>query len=391
MALDNPIEAYLRAGQAKRQNQQDMLASIQGIGQGLGQTGQALGEMGQMAQQKRQKEQWQKTINQMMQDPNMPPQIKQMMPMIGQLGQSNPAIAGEMMMSMNKGNKPGTPYTSVSGTDADTGEGLVLNKATGQVTPTGIKTKSTQGKGYGVDTAGITWESLTPQEQYVAERVYNGDTSLKDFGFRERTKFTMAANEYAKRNNLPAFQSFGGEVRGKSAQAFTSGKPAMNVLSLNTAIGHAGTAMKAYQAVGNTNQEWLNKPLNYLRTKTNDPNIIRLGVSLNALQGELATVFKGSAGTDQEIGKWMTYLSSNLTPKQAGAALPQVVELLKSRQGALGQMRSQGLSNRPGTGPLISPHAQEIINQIGGQGGQSGLSPQEQIEYDMLHKKFGGG
>ncbi len=354
MALDNPINAYLQAAQLKNQNRQNFNQNLAGFGQSLGQTGTSLGEM--ITKQK-QKQQWMKSINELMNNPNASDQVKQMAPLLGQ----RPELAGQILPGMLK--RPPSVFRPFPGQMSATGEPLVIDESTGEVKPAGIQAKSTT-RGAGADLGEISWEKATPDEQKLAIALYNGDVRPYDLGYRERSKAVALANQYADRNGKDPYRSFGGDVKAGTAKAFSTGKPGMNVLSLNTALGHANSALEAYQGVKNTDQRFLNIPLNKARSMTNDPNIVKLGVTLNALQGELATVFKGTGGTDQEIAKWQQYLSQDLTPDQAVGAVQQVNDLLNSRLSALEQMRSQGTSKRPGTGPLLSPHAKELSTKF---------------------------
>lgn len=354
--LSDPISAYLQAAQQRNQNRRESYQDLGALGQSIGQ---GVGDIGQQFKQQKQKQQWQQTISGLMQDPNMPPQMKQMLPMLAQ----RPELAGQLLPGMMKPQKQPNVFRPVGGMMSEQGNPLIINEATGEMSPANIKAKSTS-KGSASDLGTITWDSLSPEEQGVSKALYNADIRPYDLGYRERSKAVVGANIYANMNGLPPYRSFGGDVKAGTAKAFATGKPGLNVLSLNTAIGHAKSALDAYQNVKNTDTRLLNIPLNKARTMSNDPNIIKLGVTLNALQGELATVFKGTAGTDQEIGKWMQYLSQDLTPTQAVGAIQQVNELLNSRLSALDQMRSQGTSNRPATGPLLSPHAKQLSTQF---------------------------
>ncbi len=147
-------------------------------------------------------------------------------------------------------------------------------------------------------------------------------------------------------------------------QAAFGGQFGKNQLSLNTALGHVDTASKAFDAVKNTNTAFLNVPINKLKTSTNDPNIIKLGISLNALQGELANVFKGSGGTDQEIAAWSKYLNENLTPAQAIAAMQQVGDLLDSRLSGLGYQQEQVGGDIVDPRKTLSPKAKAVIQGL---------------------------
>lgn len=208
----------------------------------------------------------------------------------------------------------------------------------------------------------VSWATSTPQQQSLAQAMYEGRVRPSDIGFRDRGKVTLLANEYATQNGLPPFRSYNADVNATMAKYATSGKLGQNALSLNTALGHAASAYDSYQAIGNTNEKWLNTPINVLRKQTNDPNVVALGINLNALQGELANVFKNSGATDQEISHWQKYLNEDLTPSQFNGALAKIDDLLKSRLSAMEYQRSQAGGGNGAA--LISPHAKEISGRL---------------------------
>lgn len=235
----------------------------------------------------------------------------------------------------------------------------------------------------------VSWATASPQQQSLAQAVYEGRVRPSDVGFKDRGKITLLANEYAGQAGLPPFKGYLGDVNAGMAKYSTSGKLGQNALSLNTALGHAASAYDTYQTLGNTNQEWLNQPINKLRKITNDPNVVALGINLNALQGELGNVFKNTGATDQEIGHWKEYLNENLTPTQYVGALSKIDELLKSR---LSAMEYQRASAGGGSGAsLMSPHAQEISKRLSnpGQAAPNWTDDQEKRYQELLAKQKG--
>lgn len=228
------------------------------------------------------------------------------------------------------------------------------------------------------DLSAVSWDTLTPQEQALSKSLYEGNIRPSDIGYRERSKALMGANEYARANGLPAFQSYSGDVKAGMAKNLAYGKQGMNALSLNTAMGHVSSANDAFQAIGNTNQEWLNVPLNTLRKKTNDPNVVALNTTLTALRGELANVFKNSGGTDQEIAQWKENLNENLTPSQFNAVIPQIDDLLRSRLGALEYQQSNVMGSQPQGRSLLSPKSKSSSERLGMKKGNTPLLGQGQ-------------
>lgn len=236
----------------------------------------------------------------------------------------------------------------------------------------------------------ISWDTASDQQKALAQAVYEGRVRPADVGFRERGKITLLANEYGIQNHKAPFKSYAADVNAAMGKYSTSGKMGQNSLSLNTALGHLSSAYDSYEKIGNTNQEWLNVPINTLKKNTNDPEVVALGINLNALQGELANVFKNTGATDQEISHWQQYLNENLTPQQYIGAASKIDELLKSRLDAMEYQRSQAGGGNGA--PLISPHAKDIseklqkVQSAPAQTGDSWKSEDEQ-KYQMLTKK----
>lgn len=104
MALDNPIDAYLRASEMKQRNRQQAQQDAMGIGESLGG---GVTDIVQQIQAKKQKEQWGKTINSLLQDPNASPQMKQILPMLAQ----RPELAGQLLPGAMKAKSSGTDLT----------------------------------------------------------------------------------------------------------------------------------------------------------------------------------------------------------------------------------------------------------------------------------------
>lgn len=232
----------------------------------------------------------------------------------------------------------------------------------------------------------MSWSQASPEQQAQAKALYEGRMRPGDVGFRDRTAMTSLANQYGILNGLPPYKSYNAEINATMAKSATSGKIGQNALSLNTALGHAASAYDSYQALGNTNQEWLNVPLNELKKKTNDPNVVALGINLNALRGELSNVFKNTGGTDQEIASWREYLNENLTPSQVISAMSKVDELLRSRVDALNYQKSQA----GGDGnSLLSPHAKVISKKLSSPGAtqSGGWTPAQEARYQELLAK----
>lgn len=408
--LQFPWELFMQAQQAKNKNQQDMNANILGIGTSLGDIGknyeqqkakstvaQALEAMrtGRVPTQMEQAgggipsgpmqnfTPQQPSISTPSQPPQMPPEL------MNALMTLNPEQGTKTLYDTLE---PKTQWKTIPNMLSKSGKPLQENSRTGEVreapydvTPTGRGNAA-----FGV--GATTWDNSTPEEKQLGQALYEGRMRPSDLGYRDRSIAVKLAEQWGRRNGLPPYKSYAGNVAGKTAEAFATGKPGMNALALNTALGHVDSVYDAFQEIGNTDQAWLNQPINYLKKQTNDPNVVKLDVSLNALRGELGTVFKGSAGTDQDAKHWMDFLSDNLTPAQFNAAIPQIDELLRSRLSALEYQRSSGMGGR-GEGSLLSPKGAAISNKLGkGKGSKNNLTrPDEEAAYQAYKKAHAGG
>lgn len=208
-----------------------------------------------------------------------------------------------------------------------------------------------------------TYDTAPADDQRLARNLVDGRIRPSDIGYRDRGRIVSLASEYADKNNKD-FHSYGGDVNAGMAKNLAYGKMGQNVVSFNTALGHIGDAEKSYQAVGNTDARFLNTPINVLKKQGNDPNIIALGLNLNAVSGELATAFKGSGGTDQEIAHFSNLLTDDLTPAQAHAALQKAAELLNSRINAVQNQQTSVAGSNGGQRQLLSPHGQDVMNSF---------------------------
>lgn len=412
MSLDFPWQMFLGAQQEQNRNQQQMNQDISGIGQGLGAGWGAINQAVKAHQQKQTLQQLMAAMNTNglpQQGPPMAPmgypqpnisqippgqpmsaggnigqdvQMPQSIPTqgpgqptsgMGAPAQDNNKLIQSLMMKLDpqsaiaayykkEGQRPTSPWRVVPGMLTPDGNPLQQNEINGEVRPVNLKVTPT-GRGNSSFGNALKWNEMPPEIQNLGKEIYENHIQLGKLGYRERSQGVLAAIAYGQEHGLPPFKSYGADVAGKTAEAFATGKPGLNVLGLNTALGHVDSAYEAYKNIQNTDNAWLNRPLNALRKSTNDPNVIKLGLTLNALRGELASVFKGSSGTDMDAKSWHDYLTENLTPDQINAAIPQIDELLRSRLGGLENMRSSGMSGR-GEAPLLSPHGAEISKKF---------------------------
>jgi hypothetical protein len=145
---------------------------------------------------------------------------------------------------------------------------------------------------------------------------------------------------------------------------FESGKSSQNIRSLNTAVGHLATLQKSGEALKNSNFPLWNKVSNLVSSAKGDPEVSNFLVAANAVESELATVFKGTGATDQEIKAWRENLNQNMSPAQLQGAITQAIELMGSRLGALKSQYEMGMG-KPSDFTILNEHSRAILQSIG--------------------------
>jgi hypothetical protein len=172
-------------------------------------------------------------------------------------------------------------------------------------------------------------------------------------------------------------------TRVKTRQDFAVGAAGRNVRSLNTVIGHLDDLSKKSDALGNASWQTWNRVRNFGLTEAGSPEVTNFEKSANAVVSELATLFKGTGGTDQEIKAWRETINSSQSPKQLQDGIQALVSLVESRMNALGDQYQKGMGKQMEHDELLSEKSREIWDRF--QGSESrggGITSQE--EYDAL-------
>jgi hypothetical protein len=92
--------------------------------------------------------------------------------------------------------------------------------------------------------------------------------------------------------------------------------------------------------------------------------VVKFNAAANAVEGELANVFKGMGATDQEIKSWREQLSTSQSPEQLHGAIKQVTELLGGRMDAPAEQYKTGMG-RAKDFHLLSPTSVGILHKLG--------------------------
>jgi hypothetical protein len=153
--------------------------------------------------------------------------------------------------------------------------------------------------------------------------------------------------------------------RAPMAKAFTSGPQSQAINSLNTAIGHLDQFVDVAKALDNGNFRPGNQAYNWVRTTFGDSAPTNFDGIKSIMAGELASAFKKSGATDQEIASVERAISSSASGKQL------VDYATKIAIPALGsKIASYNAQYRQVMGPndpfrVLSPDAEAVLTKHG--------------------------
>jgi len=162
----------------------------------------------------------------------------------------------------------------------------------------------------------------------------------------------------------PEFDATQYNVRQKLKNDFTSGKAAVNIRGLNTAVGHLDTLTTKLAALENSDYPTWNQVANATISAVGDPRVKGADVAATAVESELASVFKGMGATDQEIKAWRANFDANGSPAQQKEAIQSAIELLGGRLEALTSQYEGGLGE-PKNFRLLNEKSRKILTRLG--------------------------
>ena len=159
----------------------------------------------------------------------------------------------------------------------------------------------------------------------------------------------------------PSFDVTMYKQRQQTRVDFSSGKAALNIRSLNTAIGHMDNLQRAADALKNTSIPAYNAAKNYGAVQTGSPTVKVFEAAASAVANELATLFKGTGATDQEIKAWRQLVNANMSPQQLDGVIQQAASLMLSRRNALEEQWNASMAT---TAPnLFDPKAAKVLEK----------------------------
>ncbi len=166
----------------------------------------------------------------------------------------------------------------------------------------------------------------------------------------------------------PSFDAVNYNARANTRKDFTSGKAAQNLNAFNTVLGHLDSLVTAGEALNNTSYPLVNKAKNYGLEATGDARPKAFDANKKAVVDELVRAWRGVGGNETDIKSWSDVISNAASPEQLRGVSRQISDLLRSKIDAMGEQYSQGMGTTKSGIQLLTPHSQEVLKRIGGDG-----------------------
>lgn len=258
--------------------------------------------------------------------------------------------------------------TAISQINLDTLAQAMANKESGTSISSGGNLS--EGQQYNVDILNsldpvdrATWLSATQEDRNVAQGLaeYKLDVSkVASLRGNQRTKIINLAQLINPNFDINTYSQI---VQAKKSFA-PGGKDYKNVISLNTAVQHLKELNDASKALENGGLRLWNTIANSSLNAIGDPRVTKFNTAANAVEGEMANVFKGTGATDQEIKSWREVISSSASPAQLETSINTLLELMKGRLEALTGTWTSILPDAP-VPQIINANSMKILQDMG--------------------------
>ena len=241
----------------------------------------------------------------------------------------------------------------------------------------------------------VAFADRPPEEQddiqTKAAAMVEGRMAVPPAYLRARDK-TGVWNEALKlaMESDPTFNESTYSTRAKVRQSFTSGKDKANVTSLNTAIGHIATLKEKISKLNNFGWfTYANSVKNLYKTKVSGaPAVKEFNEAATAVNNELATAFKGTTGTDQEVKEWRKGLDASDSPAQLNGVADTAIELLGSRIEKLREAYDVGMGTTTDFQVIRGNARKTLIDLIGKEKVDAMDPPAQKKEAGASDEKF---
>jgi hypothetical protein len=231
------------------------------------------------------------------------------------------------------------------------------------------------------------FQTLNPEEQRIVKGIANYEINPTTMfagmkGAAARAQYIQAAKQFD-----PTYNDMEFPTRAKYLQDVRSGNVAKNIRSLNTATPHLQSLEESMKGLASGPIPAFNAVENWWKRTTGNRAPADVDTAVNAVAGELSTIFKNSGGTDQEIGHWLKTFDPNGSAEQKQAFIERAIELMQGRQTAMQDQYKSTMGKEAPENTFISPRSMEIMNRLKGTQSPALVSGVGQGNYQPGHTR----
>jgi hypothetical protein len=167
----------------------------------------------------------------------------------------------------------------------------------------------------------------------------------------------------------------GNNSRMKTRAAFTSGKEAGNITSINTVVNHLGNLYDDIDRMGNTSFQPFNALAHGVTSAMGNTNYESFETDKQAVSSEIVRTLRGAAGNEADIKAWQTRFDATKSPAQLKQVAQEAVHLIAGRLQPLADQYNQGMGTNKQPFDLLRPDGQAVAQRILGNQGRPVARP----------------
>lgn len=211
------------------------------------------------------------------------------------------------------------------------------------------------------------FNGLPDSEKAAVKQLVTGDALLTDIvksrGSQTQDQINKLVTEATAID--PTFSINANKQRYAYQTQFNNpnGKEQLQIVAINTALGHLAEFKTASDALGNAALLPYNQLVNYLKTNSGDPAVAKVNTVITALAGELASVYKGgTAPTDQETEQWRNSILASFSQSQVSGVTATTADLISNKMLSLGNSYKNVMGSYPDSPIVNSSQLQQLID-----------------------------
>lgn len=163
----------------------------------------------------------------------------------------------------------------------------------------------------------------------------------------------------------PAYDATQFQTRQKMRNAFTSGPQSQTLNSLNTAIEHLDQFADAAKALGNGNFKPGNAAYNWVREQFGNTAPTDFKGIRTIMSGELASAFKKSGATDQEIHQVQSSIDGANSTDQLVSYVTKIAIPALGAKAETSQQQYRGVMGDKDPWSVYTPGARKVLDKYG--------------------------